>query len=101
MYDSIFAISFQGDWILILVHLNKQYGWELESYLPDVTDSSLNIADQNDTSSALSSGSPLFSSYFKNFHWFFIMSTIVSFVTYYSLAGYLQYYYYVSRKDQV
>ena len=39
--------------------------------------------------------------YLQNVHIIVALSVLVSFVTYYSLAGGLQWYYYIQRRDKV
>lgn len=79
----LLGATMRGDWILILVHIWKQFEDKDRG---------------NATSSTLDDLPPR--NLLENVHWFVLLSVAVSFVSYYSLGGYLQWYFYIKRRDQ-
>lgn len=78
-----------GDWILMAVGIYKQ--WEGPDQ-PHVV--------ENQTKTGVGILAPP-GDLFENLHWFVLASIGVSFVTYYSMCGFLQYYFYIRQKDKV
>jgi len=76
----------RGDWIILLVHILKVWHPDYQDVVPS-SDSEPPPAKD-------------FIDYFENAHIFVTLSTVVSFVTYFGMCGYLQYAYYIKRKDQ-
>jgi len=79
--------AMRGDWIILLVHILKV--WYPEFELSPSSESPGEVSPVKD-----------FWDYFENWHIVVALSVGISFVTYYGLGGYLQYAYYIKRKDQ-
>ncbi len=84
---------FVGDWIIILVHLQKQFSTH-SVQLPQWTGLSKNISD---TAENLVSSLSLF----DGVHCFVLLSVGVSYLSFFGLGGFLQYYYYIRQRDSV
>lgn len=75
-------ITISGDWIFIIVHILKQGD---------------NATDVREADSSIVAFSPRF----HDVHWWVAMAVTGSFVSYFGLGGFLQYYYYIRRRDKV
>lgn len=78
--------TMRGDWILLLVHILKQWHPDYQDVAPSASGTAAPAKD--------------FVDYLENAHIVVTLSVVVSFVTYYGVGGYLQYAFYIKRKDQ-
>jgi len=79
--------AMRGDWIILLVHIIKV--WYPDFELSPSTAEVGEVAPEKE-----------FWDYFENWHIVVALSVGISFLTYYGLGGYLQYAYYIKRKDE-
>ncbi|KAK9718005.1 Fatty acid hydroxylase [Popillia japonica] len=77
------GLGISGDWLLILVHSLKQYRGNL------VEDVDINNVDGLIESLRL-----------KNFSYFWLGATAVSYIIYYGIGGFLHWYFYVRQRDR-
>ena len=63
---------------------------------PSLLDKRVNETRDNNTDTVAAPGA-----LFRNLHWFLLASLAVTFITYYSMCGFLQYYFYIRQKDKV
>jgi len=96
------AISVRGDWLLLAVFIWKQ----LQDDPGEVSSSSSSPGPPAHTSvnasvntSLLPAPEPAWREQFAGVHWFILGSVTVSYVTYFSLTGFLQWFYYIRQKD--
>jgi len=82
--------AMRGDWIILLVHLLKVYHPDYQHLAP-----SLGSPQESDVSTDKS-----FGEYMEGVHIMIMLAIGVSFVSFFGLAGYLQYEFYIKRKDQ-
>jgi len=78
--------ALRGDWLILFVHIYKQ--WQ-----PDYDVNTKATIQTNDPDKS-------FFDYFENAHLICLFGVAFSFVTYFGLGGYLQYTYYIKRKDK-
>ena len=86
---------FSGDWIMIYVHFWKQF--EDPSAPPPEP-----LTGSNGTEQQYEGVNAFLAQYnLQNAHWMILASVAVSFLSYYSMGGWLTWYYYIRQKDTV
>ena len=85
--------------MIILVHFSKQFGWDLTPLTGQSEGAGAPLTPKNLSEGAHQGELPV--SRLAGVHWFVLLSLLVSFASYHSLGGFLHYYYYVKRRDQV
>ena len=101
MLHTGYILSSIGDWMILLVHVSKQFGWELSGLTGRAGltggPSEAKVAENTTDGATHLHSPPLFS----GVQVFVLLSVTVTFVSYYGLGGWLQYYYYIKRREQV
>ena len=74
---------FTGDWLFLVVPFLKE---------------SRPVVSKN---TSLSSEGAGWLSMFPNVHWFILLNLVISYLTYFSLCGFLQWHFYTKRRNRV
>lgn len=99
MATAFVAAAMRGDWIILLVHILKHWHPDYQELTPSAQSDTASPA-KNFSESDTASPAKNFLDYFENAHLFIVLSWVVSSVTFYGLAGYWQYAYYIKRKEE-